>query len=129
MNTKQVGEVSEAKVMTRLMEREIPVLDPWGDNQRYDFVIDVGDFLSVQVKTAQNPREGVIKFPCHSVGRNGKNDDYRGDVDLFGVYSPDLEECFLVPVEDAGRSEMNLRFKMPKNGQRKGITWAVDYIL
>jgi hypothetical protein len=131
MDPKERGERSEAQALARLTERGFDVLTPWGDNQRYDFVLDVeGEFATVQVKTARHVGEGVIKFKCSSNNWNtGETKNYRGQVDVFVVYSPDLQECFMVPVEDAGTKAMRLRYKMPKNNQRKGISWAVDYIL
>jgi PD-(D/E)XK endonuclease len=51
-NTKLIGDKSVAIVLAELVKREVPVSLPWGDNQRYDLVIDVGRLFRLQVKTA-----------------------------------------------------------------------------
>jgi hypothetical protein len=131
MHPKDRGDISEAQILARLTERGFGVLMPWKENHRYDFVVETqGEFLSVQVKTARQNKEGAITFSsCSNDLRTGEKTDYHDEVDVFGIYSPDLKECFIVPVEYAGTTSMTLRYKMPKNNQRKGIFWAVDYII
>src|SRR5262249_30713483 len=52
-NTKSIGEVSEAIILAEFLKAGFPVLLPFGDNQRYDMVVEVGGrFLRVQCKTA-----------------------------------------------------------------------------
>ena len=55
--------------------------------------------------------------------------DYRGEVDLFGVYSPELDQVFLVPVDEVPTRYGSLRMDPPRNGQVKGVRWAADYQL
>jgi PD-(D/E)XK endonuclease len=53
-NPKATSERSEGIVLGELMKLGKVVLFPFGNNQRYDLVIDEGDgrFVRVQVKTA-----------------------------------------------------------------------------
>ena len=52
---------------------------------------------------------------------------YVGEVDAFGVYSPELHETFLVPLEHTSARNCSLRLVPPANGQRRGIRYAADY--
>lgn len=130
MDPKDRGERSEAQILARFVERGYSVLTPWGDNQRYDLVLDLGsEFVRVQCKTARLSGRGGITFSCQSVNWNTKTKkDYRGEVDIFAVYSPDLDNIFILPVEDVGTTACTLRYKMPKNNQKKGVAWATDYL-
>jgi hypothetical protein len=40
MNTKQIGNIGEAKTLCKLVEMMIPVYTSFGDNERADLVID-----------------------------------------------------------------------------------------
>jgi hypothetical protein len=69
VNTKAIGEVSEAVILAEFLKAGFPVLLPFGDNQRYDMVIEVsGRFLRVQCKTAfrAGGDGSCIRFNAHS---------------------------------------------------------------
>ena len=55
--------------------------------------------------------------------------DYREDVDLFGVYCLELDEVYVVPVEDTATRICHLRLAPARNGQRRGIRFAADYLV
>ena len=42
---KQKGDIGEAKCLAKMIELGIPVSLPFGDNQRYDMIIDVNGEL------------------------------------------------------------------------------------
>lgn len=116
-NTKLVGDVSEAKVTAALLAKGKVVLTPFGDNQRYDLVIhENGEtFSTIQCKTGRISKYNSVKFYPKSCSCNGKHrSNYRGQVDYFGVYCPDNDKCYLVPVNQAGTSVCNLRLGEPK---------------
>ena len=68
-DTKLKGNISEMKVATALVEAGYTVSFPFGDNARYDLIIDTGTELkTVQVKTANrnNKVKGtVFRFNTH----------------------------------------------------------------
>lgn len=131
---KLIGDRACAIVMARLIQIYEAVLLPFGENQRYDLVIETDDgFLRVQCKTGRL-RGGAIRFPCcsvtyeHASPRKGfSTRDYRGAADLFGVYCPETDGVYLVPVECVGRNSGYLRVEPTKNNQAQGIRWASDY--
>jgi hypothetical protein len=56
-------------------------------------------------------------------------EDYRGEIDVFDVYSPHLSQVFIVPIGDVPSRVAYLRLRPARNGQAKGIHWARDYAL
>jgi len=62
VHPKLVGDATEAMAIARLVQAGKNVLLPFGENRRYDLVIDEGDhFVRVQCKTARL-RSGAIRF-------------------------------------------------------------------
>lgn len=131
--SKSVGERTEAIVLAELLKAGYVVLLPFGDNQRYDLVIDDGvRFQKVQCKTARlAATSAAITFrACSSYVHRGRGrKGYRGEADLFGVYSPDTGKVYIVPVDDVGETDVNLRLEPPLNGQARGIRMAEQYEL
>jgi hypothetical protein len=129
MNTKRKGDISELAVITQLAKRGYNVLIPFGDSSRYDVVIERdGSFERVQVKTGTLKNGAVCFRTCSSAARGGeKHKPYVGDVDFFGVYCPQTDKCYLVPISDVGTSGTHLRVGEPGNAQRKGVRWARAY--
>lgn len=41
VDTKSIGEITEAVVLAEFLKAGFPVLLPFGDNQRYDAVVEV----------------------------------------------------------------------------------------
>lgn len=128
-NPKAVGELSEAAVVHHLIRAGYDLAKPLGDNARYDLIIDDGDrFLRVQIKTGRLV-EGVIRFEASSsqAHRGRGRQSYRGQIELFAVYSPDLDKTYLVPVDECGAIGGTLRLEPPRNSQRAGVRWAAQY--
>lgn len=138
---KAVGDRSEAHVLAALVEHYPTVLMPWGENCRYDFVIETEDgrLLRIQCKTGRL-RKGAVLFNTSSftyhhpkyAGRGTVQHCSRGydeDAELFAVYCRDNRRVYLVPVEDVPASGGSLRVEPTKNGQHNGIRWAAQYEL
>jgi len=131
-NPKKTGERSEGMVLAALLRAGKVVLQPFGDNQRYDLVIDEGGtFVRVQCKTARLSRnKKALEFATCSSSvhrKGGSRRDYRGQADQFGVYSPELDKVFLVPVDEVGLRSATLRLEPSANHQKRGIRHATEY--
>jgi hypothetical protein len=118
---KDKGEMTEAIVLAELAKRGYPVLLPFGDNQRYDFVVERdGRFVRLQCKTGRL-RKGAVEFCCTSTyqtyGMQKRHTHYRGQIDAFIVWCYENEEVYLVPVDDAGTNRCCLRVAPARNGQ------------
>jgi hypothetical protein len=127
-----VGQRSEAAIMAAFIARGFAVLIPWGTNQRYDMVLDVGDrFLRVQCKTGRL-RNGAIEFRSQSVRCNTKQiviRNYIGEIEYFAVYCPATAGIYMVRCDETTRGHTTLRVRPAANCQAKGIRWAADYDL
>lgn len=131
MNTKQIGDISESKVISRLLEKGYSVSIPFGDSNRYDIVLDDGEKLQkVQVKTAKLDAKGQhVTFSCKSNNWNsGELYDYKDDVDLFIVYCPQNNKIYRVPIEEIGTSSFRIRVEEPKKNDYR-INREEDYLL
>jgi len=125
------GEKSEGLILAALLRAGKVVLLPFGDNQRYDLVIDEhGKFVRVQCKTGRL-RQGAINFKtCSSHEHRGKGTrNYYGQADLFGVYCPETDAVYFIPVEEVGTTRALLRVEPPKNNQKSKTRYADRYKL
>jgi hypothetical protein len=113
------------------------VLVPFSENQRYDLVIDEGDeLIRVQCKTGRL-RQGAVRFATCSMryhhpnnqGTRNYRHSYEGQADLFGIYCPEIDSVYLVPVASVGKVMGYLRVHPTKNNQTKKVRWAHDYEL
>lgn len=129
-NPKAVGEVSEAFVLARLIELGYSVALPFGNNQRYDFIVDDGSALRrMQVKTGRL-RDGRILFSTNSVnGFTGEHRGYLGEADDFLVYCAETNEIYRVPVDECGHLRHgSLRFLPRQTSSKTAVRWAADYV-
>jgi hypothetical protein len=122
-----LAEVEVAAALVRSGRRVyLPFLAADG---RIDLIFDDPEqgLLRAQCKTGRVVGE-VLTFKVCSNTRNAPR-DYRGEVDVFGVYSPQLDAVFIVPVDDVATRLCHLRLAPTRNGQAKGIRWAEPYRL
>ena len=130
---KLIGDRTTLAVMLALIDAGLDVSVPFGENCRYDLVIDRANRLTrVQCKTGRL-RDGVVRFaPASTYGhlpspREARR-DYLGQIDEFAVYCPGTGGVYLLPIEDVvTRAGAYLRVDPPRNGQRKNIRYAKDY--
>jgi prevent-host-death family protein len=133
-NPNHKGNVAEAQIAAAAIKLGVKVFFPMVEHARYDLVFDIADRLyRVQCKWA-GKRNGVIE-----VGLTGSRYTSRGqvqtvysqdEVDLIGVYCEQLDNCYLIPIEQvAGRRAVWLRVDPARNHQRACLNWAADYEL
>ena len=133
LNSKQKGNVTEVECMLAFLKLGYNILTPYGDCERYDFVVDInGQLLKIQVKTSSDSHinEGYIVFKCaNKTTRNGNFVRHSYDKEQIDYFMTSYNgKSYLVPVEECS-TEKRLRFIPPKNGQTKGITFAEEYEL
>jgi hypothetical protein len=131
-DTKSVGDLSELVVALALARAGYLVSKPFGENARYDLVIDKDGKLSrVQVKTGRL-RNGAVIFNAYSSHshRNGiACKPYTDEVDFFGVYCSELRSVYLIPIADTARLSGTLRVYPTKNGQSSHVRLAQPYLV
>lgn len=133
LNSKQKGNITEVECMLAFLKLGNNVLTPYGDCERYDFVVDInGQLLKIQVKTSSISHidEGYIVFKCaNKTTCKGNFVRHRYNKEQIDYFMTSYNgKCYLIPVEECS-TEKRLRFVPPKNGQTKGITFAEDYEL
>ena len=132
INTNKIGNITELQCILAFESYGWTVSLPFGGQARYDFLAEKnGKILRIQVKTSRMDKEdnAYLEFSCrssHYIGGKHIHTKYsKNDIDYFATFQQG--KVYLVPVEEC--SDKKLRFKPTKNGQIKGINWAVSYEL
>lgn len=122
-----VGSVAEREVAYQLTRAGWDVFLPaFASHARVDLVAVQGSrVLRVQCKTSRLAKDVVSFATCSNTGNEPRC--YDGEVDAFGVYSPELDKVFLVPIDGMPTRRCHLRIGPALNGQRRGIRYADDY--
>jgi hypothetical protein len=125
---KRIGDISENYVRAKFLEKDWDVFQSVGDNFRADLIIDRGNGLEkVQIKTARKLSETRIAFSTSSSythrGRGKRN--YRGECDLFAVYSSYTQKVYLLKVDEVGLREATLNLGEVQN--KKNIRYASNF--
>ena len=129
---KDKGEMTEAIVLAELVSAGMTVLTPFGENNRYDFVVEMqGKFHRLQCKTGRHEGGTVVAEVRSTRPRAGghSREGYQDDIDHFVIYCWELEQTYLVPIEDAPKTQVTLRVEEPANNQTKRINPASEYRL
>lgn len=129
--TKGKGDLSELAVAKRLKELGYTVSMTFAESARYDLIYDDGEELyRAQVKTGEI-RENKFLFRCQNTStKNGEvvKKPYTSDeIDVFLVYVAEKDEVYEIPIDEAPKTRMDLRFESKRDTQK--INWASDYVL
>jgi hypothetical protein len=132
---KAIGDRSTLAIMLALQDAGYAILVPFGENTRYDLVIDDGERLArVQCKTGRLSN-GAVRFPmcstyAHHPNPRTPNRHYLGQVDYFAVYCLQAAAVYLIPISDIPlRRQAALRIEPPRNNQKLHIRYAEPYLV
>ncbi len=110
---KRSGEVSQAAFLLKARTLGFKVALPWGDSERYDFVVwaeEGGEMFRVQVKgTGRLYRRGYEVQPVHSTRRQGKKRYTKKEIDVVAAHVQPVDVWYLLPIAAVGRAK-SLRF-------------------
>lgn len=104
MNTKQIGNLTELQCITALYELGCSISIPFGNSDKYDFIIDYKNKLyKVQCKYAHEIIDNgivvAIQFDAnwhsHNSEKNIRNKYKNNEVDYFSTYYKGV--CYLIP--------------------------------
>jgi len=129
---KEVGDRTTLAVMLALKGLGYQISVPFGENTRYDLIVDDGHRLQrVQCKTGRL-RRGVVSFRtassyAHHPNPKPRQRHYRGQVDSFAVHCPENGGVYLVPIDVLPGVAAYLRVEPTANGQRKLVRKASTY--
>jgi hypothetical protein len=117
LNTKRRGELAEIAFAHKAISLGFPVCQPFGDSERYDFVLDGGQALwRIQVKSSTHILSGLYHVNAHR-RTLGKAVPYLpSEVDFLAAYIIPEDSWFILPL-DLIQSRTSLLFS-PKNYYR-----------
>ena len=127
---KQKGNVGEAKCLAKMIELGVPVSLPFGDNERYDMIIEHNGHLEkIQVKySSVQYNDGSTCFKlCSSTNHttNKHYTTYENDIDAFLLYNVKSDEVYYLPIDMVkNKKSITVRISSSKNGQIKNCIFA-----
>jgi PD-(D/E)XK endonuclease len=100
-NPKRTGELSEAAFLLKAESMGFRVAKPWGDSEKYDFILDSGERLwRVQLKsTSRLHARGYEVQPIYGVYGEGKVGYTADDIDVLVVHIRPCDAWYVLPVE------------------------------
>ena len=133
LNTKKLGNIGEAKVLSSLVELGVPVYLQFGDNEPADYIIIIdNNCLKVQVKTSStyNGENTAFDLTSSTVHRkNGVKYKYSlEEVDIFLCYDEKTKQIFIVK-NKGNMTSFRIRYSLPKNNQCANINMYSDFLL
>jgi len=131
MNTSQIGNIGEAKVLCKFVELGVPVYTPVGDGNEIDMIAIFNDKPNrIQVKTTESVRDdGLMMW------RTTRQDGYRGgrarydsqSVDYFAFYCIQSDVLCLMPSTDIKNDTMSIRLDSYSGVRLSTMRFASDY--
>lgn len=99
-NTKRTGESSEAAFLHKANGLRLVVAKPWGDSERYDFILDNGERLfRVQIKATDSLRAQAYETRATYTTGNTRAVYTRKDIDFLIAHVIPLDVWYIIPVE------------------------------
>jgi PD-(D/E)XK endonuclease len=103
-NTKRTGERSEAAFLYQATQRSFGICKPWGDSERYDFILDNRPkpevhLFRVQVKCTDSLRAGAYETRATCTTGKGRAVYTKRDIDFVAAHVVELNIWYIIPVE------------------------------
>ena len=132
MNSNQIGNLGELKVIEKCLQNNISVFTPFGDGNVVDLVLIVNNkCLKAQVKSTQTGKEdGIMIFKTTSNKSKRQGDSIHHytseEIDIFLFYSYVYNEVYVVLPNEVPKGDMTLRHDIPKIS-RSTMHFTKDY--
>lgn len=129
---KTTGNICEAVALAKLLKKGWSVSIPYGDNCRYDFILDKkdGNLYKIQVKSASRPKEKnnqVLTFFLETRNSKGFNKYTKDDVDAFIAVDLVEDRVFYVPFEKT-KDQRTFQLRLIESSYNiKDVNWAKDF--
>lgn len=128
MDKKTKGYIAETYVAARLIEDGWRVLNPIGENNRYDLVAERdGRFIRIQVKYV-TPKNGALDVNCRSSNNWSVLHYSAKEIDVIAAYNGKTKDIYYIPVSKINRSSFKLRIEPTKNKQKLKINFTEEFI-
>ncbi len=127
MDKKTKGSIAELRVSSDLMEKGWNVLIPFGENNRYDLVVERdGRFVRIQVKYV-TPKNGAMEVNCRSSNNWSVRPYTCDEIDFIAAYNPEDQAVYYVPISKIRKKSMKLRLEPSRNGQKLYVRYAKEF--
>lgn len=130
-HTKTKGDLGILHALLREVELGFGILVPMTEHEAFDLVAYRGErFFRVQVKYRALTNGCVsVPFKTSWADRHGVHSVAvdKSSIELLCIYCPETDRCYYVDPTRFGAIVV-LRVTALRNGQRKGIAWADDYL-
>jgi hypothetical protein len=122
------GNAAEAGVLHACVTAGLPVYLPFGGGSPVDLVVLTpgGSPIRVQVKCGRL-REGRVEFNVCATDHGRGREHYRGRADVIAAHVAELDQVFVIPVDDCPHYMVSLRLEPARNNQRKRVRMAEDH--
>ena len=116
---RNIGNLGEAKVLSKFTELGIQTYLPFGDGSVVDLIADFNNKLNrIQVKSTEKEENGALTFficstTIHKNGEIKKHIYSSEEIDYFALYSSVTDEVYLLPIDKAPTKKITLRYKEP----------------
>jgi hypothetical protein len=103
-NTKRTGERSEAAFLYQASQRRFAISKPWGDSERYDFILDnrpqpTIQLFRIQIKCTDSLRADAYETRA-TYDLDGRHIPYtKRDIDFIAAHIVPLNIWYILPVE------------------------------
>ena len=132
MDSKKIGNLTELQCITRFYELGFPVSIPYGDSEKYDFIVDVrGKLYKMQCKHAapSYTEDGQLDYITirtvwqtgYTRNKSAERHKYTSnDIDYFVTHWEGKN--YIISVNECSTQKV-LRVLPPKNNQVKGVNF------
>jgi|CZKK01.1.fsa_nt_gi hypothetical protein len=121
-NTKLTGERSEAAFLYQASQRRFAISQPWGDSERYDFILDnrpqpLVHLIRIQIKCTDSLRADAYETRATYTSGNRRVVYTKRDIDFIAAHVVPLNIWYILPVEVCTPQPM-LRFYPHRNARK-----------
>lgn len=110
--SKSQGELVELKFYVKAYEQDFIVSKPFGDNAKYDFIVDSGHRINrVQVKSvgSKDMSSRADRYRVAAThGKNSKNVYTEKQIDYLAAYVIPLDVWYIIPVSELISGSLSL---------------------
>ena len=132
MNSSQIGNIGEVRVLSEFVKLGIPCYIPYGDGNVCDLIADFnGKLNKIQIKTTQTlNKAGAMEWNVtRQDGFHGSRTQYNfEDIDYFGFYCVETDKVCLVPFdENFPKSTISIRLDDFNGIRTKTMRFVSEY--
>ena len=132
MNTSQLGNIGEVRVLSEFVKLGIPCYLPYGDGNTVDLIADFNGKLNrIQIKTTRFlNKAGAMEWSVtRQSGYHGAKQKYdTKDIDYFAFYCIETDIVCLVPFnENFPSSTLSIRLDDYSGSRTSTMRFAKDY--